>query len=171
MSVLQIVWLIAGRPMVDRSEKVRSMPRRVAKITQGEIARVIRAAKEAGAGEVIIDGQGQIRVVLSSKAPAASTSPSEETDDGPVWTMSVSARRERWSSRDSTSWRYPETPAQTLISTVGRCLFVASVLASRASRLMSLGSPRRRRSYGPLGGSGPEWERSDFGVTESRYLS
>ena len=81
------------------------MPRRVAKITQGEIARVIRAAKEAGAGEVIIDGQGQIRVVLSSKAPAASTSSSEETDDGPVWTMSVPARRERWSSRDATSWR------------------------------------------------------------------
>jgi hypothetical protein len=50
------------------------MPRRAAKITQGEIARVIRAAREAGAKEVIIDGQGQIRVVLSSNAPAASTS-------------------------------------------------------------------------------------------------
>jgi hypothetical protein len=49
------------------------MPRRAAKITQGEIARVIRAAREAGAKEVIIDGQGQIRVVLSSNAPAAST--------------------------------------------------------------------------------------------------
>ena len=81
------------------------MPRRAAKITQGEIARVIRAAREAGAKEVIIDGQGQIRVVLSSNAPAASTSSSEATGEGPAWTMSVPARKERWSSRDATSWR------------------------------------------------------------------
>ena len=47
------------------SEEVRSMPRRAAKITQSEIARVIRAAREAGATEVIVDGEGQIRVVLS----------------------------------------------------------------------------------------------------------
>jgi len=80
------------------------MPRRAAKITQVEIARVIRAAKEAGAKEVIIDGQGQMRVVLSSNAPAASTSSSEATE-GPAWTMSVPARKERWSSRDATSWR------------------------------------------------------------------
>jgi hypothetical protein len=40
------------------------MPRRAAKITQSQIARVIRAAREAGATEVIIDGEGQIRIVL-----------------------------------------------------------------------------------------------------------
>jgi hypothetical protein len=93
-----IEWLLA-------SQKVRSMPRRPVKITQGEIARVIRAAKEAGAAEVVIDGEGQIRVVLSPNVSAASTSPSEEDDDGPVWTMSVPARKKRWSSRDATSWR------------------------------------------------------------------
>lgn len=38
------------------------MPRRPAKITQGEIARVIRAAKQAGAAEVVIDGEGQIDI-------------------------------------------------------------------------------------------------------------
>lgn len=81
------------------------MSRRAAKITRGEIARVIRAAKEAGAVEVIIDGEGQIRVVLSPNVPAASTSLSEEDDDGPVWTMSVPGRKKRWSSRDATSWR------------------------------------------------------------------
>jgi hypothetical protein len=70
------------------SQEIRSMPRRAAKITQGEIARVIRAAKEAGAAEVVIDGGGQICVVLSPNVLAASTSPSQEDDDGPVWTMS-----------------------------------------------------------------------------------
>lgn len=81
------------------------MPRRPAKVTQGEIARVIRAAKEAGAVEVVIDGEGQIRVVLSADVPAASMLPSKEDDDAPVWTMSAPAKKKRWSSRDATSWR------------------------------------------------------------------
>ena len=81
-----------------------SMPRRPAEVTQGEIARVIRATKEAGAAEVVIDGEGQICIVLSPNVPAASASPSKE-DDGPVWTMSAPARKKRWSSRDATSWR------------------------------------------------------------------
>lgn len=80
------------------------MPRRAAKITQSEIARVIRAARAAGAAEVFIDGEGQIRVVLSPNAPTASTSPLEEGDKGQVWTMSVPKRKQRWSSRDATSW-------------------------------------------------------------------
>jgi len=88
-----------------QTEKVRSMPRCAARITQGEIARVIRAAREAGAAEVIIDGQGQIRVLLSPNVPAASTSPCDEDDEGPVWTMSAPTKKERWSSRDATSWR------------------------------------------------------------------
>ena len=91
--------------MVVGIAKVRSMPRRAAKITQGEVARVIRAAKEAGAAEVIIDGEGQIRVVLSPNVLTASTLPSEEDDDGPTWTMSSPVRKKRWSSRDATSWR------------------------------------------------------------------
>jgi hypothetical protein len=41
------------------SQTVRSMPRRPAKVTQGEIARVIRAAKEAGAAEVITTVRGK----------------------------------------------------------------------------------------------------------------
>jgi len=57
------------------------MPRRPAKVTQGEIARVIRAAKEAGAAEVVIDGEGQIHIVLSSNAPVASPSPAKDDDD------------------------------------------------------------------------------------------
>jgi len=81
------------------------MPRRAAKIAQSEISRVIRAAREAGATEVIIDGEGQIRIVLSPNVSAASTSPPEEDDEGTVWTMSVPTRKERWSSRDATSWR------------------------------------------------------------------
>ncbi len=54
------------------------MPRRPAKITQGEIARAIRAAKEAGAAEVVIDREGQIRVVLSLNATVTSTSPPKD---------------------------------------------------------------------------------------------
>jgi len=43
------------------------MPRRPDKVTQGEIARVIRAAQEAGAAEVIIDGEGQIPCCVITK--------------------------------------------------------------------------------------------------------
>jgi hypothetical protein len=46
------------------------MPRRPAKVTQADIARAIRAAKEAGANAVTIDSEGVIRIVL-----AASTAP------------------------------------------------------------------------------------------------
>ena len=88
-----------------QTEKVCSMPRRAASIAQGEICRVIRSAREAGAAEAIIDGQGQIRVVLSPNVPAASTSPCDDDDEGPVWTMSAPTKKERWSSRDATSWR------------------------------------------------------------------
>jgi hypothetical protein len=36
------------------------MPRRPAKVKQADIARAIRAAKEAGASEVSVDGNGVI---------------------------------------------------------------------------------------------------------------
>jgi hypothetical protein len=41
------------------------MPRRPASITQADIARVIRAAKQAGAGAVEISPDGTIRIVLA----------------------------------------------------------------------------------------------------------
>jgi hypothetical protein len=50
------------------------MPRRPAKVTQADIARAIRAAKAAGAGEVKVDGEGVIRIVLlAGAAPIKST--------------------------------------------------------------------------------------------------
>jgi hypothetical protein len=79
------------------------MPRRSAKVAQGEIVRMIRAAKEAGAAEVVIDGEGQNHIVLSSNVLV--TSPSPPKDDGQVRTLSVPAKKKRWSSRDATSWR------------------------------------------------------------------
>jgi hypothetical protein len=82
---------------------MRSKPRGPTKVTHDEIVRVIRAAKEAGAAEVVIDGEQQIRVVLSSDTPAISHSPPK--DDGHAWIMSVPQKKKRWSSRDSTSWR------------------------------------------------------------------
>jgi hypothetical protein len=40
------------------------MPRRPAKVTQADIARAIRAAKEAGGSTVTIDREGVIRITL-----------------------------------------------------------------------------------------------------------
>ena len=44
------------------------MPRRPAKVTQADIARAIRAAKEAGASAVMVDGEGVIRIALTASA-------------------------------------------------------------------------------------------------------
>ena len=44
------------------------MPRRPAKVTQADIARAIRAAKEAGASAVTVDNEGVIRIVLTASA-------------------------------------------------------------------------------------------------------
>jgi hypothetical protein len=44
------------------------MPRRPAKVTQADIARAIRAAREAGAREVTVDGDGVIRIALTASA-------------------------------------------------------------------------------------------------------
>ena len=44
------------------------MPRRPAKVTQADISRAIRAAKEAGASEVTVDGDGVIRIFLIASA-------------------------------------------------------------------------------------------------------
>ncbi|MEN3290434.1 MAG: hypothetical protein V7634_4734 [Bradyrhizobium sp.] len=42
------------------------MPRRPAKVTQADIARAIRAAKDAGASEITVDFDGVIRIALTS---------------------------------------------------------------------------------------------------------
>jgi hypothetical protein len=44
------------------------MPRRPAKVTQADIAGAIRAAKEAGANEVTVDGEGVIRIALTASS-------------------------------------------------------------------------------------------------------
>jgi hypothetical protein len=65
------------------------MPRRPAKVTQADIARAIRAAKEAGASEVTVDGNGVIRIVLmKSAAPIEPTSDPDE-----VWVPSEALQR------------------------------------------------------------------------------
>lgn len=58
------------------------MPRRPAKVTQADIARAIRAAKEAGASAVIVDAEGTIRISLTTNA--SGPQPADDTD--PVWT-------------------------------------------------------------------------------------
>jgi len=65
------------------------MPRRPAKVTQADIARAIRAAKEAGASEVTIDGEGLIRIVL--KASIAPIWPKSDFEE--VWVPSEALQR------------------------------------------------------------------------------
>jgi hypothetical protein len=48
------------------------MPRRPAKVAQADIARAIRAAKEAGASAVTGDADGIIRIALTSSAAPSS---------------------------------------------------------------------------------------------------
>ena len=45
-----------------------AMPRRPAKVTQADIARAIRAAKEAGGNAVTIDGEGVARAEVAAYA-------------------------------------------------------------------------------------------------------
>jgi hypothetical protein len=55
------------------------MPRRPAKVTQADIARVLRAAKEAGASSVIVDPEGAIRIArVNEGGPAYSIENSEQ---------------------------------------------------------------------------------------------
>lgn len=66
------------------------MPRRPAKVTQADIARALRAAKDAGANEVVVDTDGVIRIVLkggTAACPAPTDSPDAE------WVPSKALRR------------------------------------------------------------------------------
>jgi hypothetical protein len=65
------------------------MPRRPAKVTQADIARAIRAAKEAGASAVIVDGDGVIRIALTASAAPIKSA----TDVEQEWTPSEALQR------------------------------------------------------------------------------
>ena len=65
------------------------MPRRPAKVTQADIARAIRAAKEAGASAVTVDGDGIIRIALT--ASATLIKPAIDADQ--EWTPSEALQR------------------------------------------------------------------------------
>jgi hypothetical protein len=117
------------------------MPRHPAKVTQGEIARVIRAAKKVGGVEMVVDGEGQIRRVLSGDVPATSMLSSKEDDDAPVWTMSAPAKKKPWSLEMPLLGANSKTPAQTLIRTMaGRS---PPTQAFRRTARLPLGSTTR----------------------------
>jgi hypothetical protein len=65
------------------------MPRRPAKITQADIARAIRAAKNAGANEVTVDSDGTIRIRLRPDSPI----PAVLGDQDQTWTPSEALAR------------------------------------------------------------------------------
>ena len=65
------------------------MPRRPAKITQADIARAIRAAKNAGAREVTVDSQGTIKITLGPDSIA----PADSSDHGRSWAPSEALAR------------------------------------------------------------------------------
>ena len=65
------------------------MPRRAAKVTQADIARAIRAAREAGGSEVTIDGDGVIRIALTPSATPIRTGNSIDN----IWAPSEALQR------------------------------------------------------------------------------
>ena len=65
------------------------MPRRPAKVTQADIARAIRAAKEAGASAVTVDCEGVIRIALT--ASAAPIRPANDLCE--IWVPSQALQR------------------------------------------------------------------------------
>ena len=67
------------------------MPRRPAKVTQADIARAIRAAKEAGASVVMVDGEGEGVIRIALTASAAPIKP--PNDSGEIWVPSRALQR------------------------------------------------------------------------------
>lgn len=65
------------------------MPRRPAKVTQADIARAIRAAKEAGASAISVDVDGVIRITLT--ASVVPTKPTTDLDE--IWVPSEALQR------------------------------------------------------------------------------
>jgi hypothetical protein len=68
------------------------MPRRPALVTQADIARAIRAAKEAGASAVTVDRNGIIRIALGASAAPLDGAGSNDTGL-PAWTPSEALQR------------------------------------------------------------------------------
>lgn len=58
------------------------MPRTAARITQADVARAIRAAKQAGAGAVALQQDGTILILLK-EPPLRATEPTPPVDEGP----------------------------------------------------------------------------------------
>jgi len=72
------------------------MPRRPAKVTQADIARALRAAKEAGANEITVDGDGVIRIILVERVTSLreSVTPMQPaTNIGEAWGPSEALQR------------------------------------------------------------------------------
>lgn len=67
------------------------MPRRAARVTQADISRAIRAAKESGAGEVTIDAEGCIHIALE-RTPRIQPDDEKTEPQEEGWTMSEPAR-------------------------------------------------------------------------------
>jgi hypothetical protein len=65
------------------------MPRRQAKVTQADIARAIRAAKDAGASAVTIDADGIIRIALANSTASIEAA----NGGGGEWTPSEPLQR------------------------------------------------------------------------------
>jgi hypothetical protein len=65
------------------------MPRRPAKVTQADIARAIRAAKQAGAKAVTVDGNGVVRIMLMQSA--ALIEPTSDLEE--AWVPSEALQR------------------------------------------------------------------------------
>jgi len=76
------------------------MPRRPASVTQADISRAIRAAKESGAGEVTIDATGTIHIALRTVPPRDESSaeppgPAPLPDDVSQFKRLATPRRDR----------------------------------------------------------------------------
>ena len=65
------------------------MPRRPTKVTQADIARAIRAAKEAGASAITVDAEGIIRIALTVDAAPIKTINGRDE----IWTPSEALQR------------------------------------------------------------------------------
>jgi hypothetical protein len=63
------------------------MPRRPALVTQADIARALRAAKETGANSVLVGSDGVIRIVLTANA---GSKPTDDLDE--AWAPSDALR-------------------------------------------------------------------------------
>jgi hypothetical protein len=66
------------------------MPRRPAKVTQADIARAIRAAKETGADAVTVDSEGVIHIALKANPALVAFA----NDFEQAWTPSEALRRQ-----------------------------------------------------------------------------